>query len=125
MPTFEEAAREVHRSRAATFRNEEHAAQWIGTLEKHVFLVFGSQRLDRIESGDVLTALSPIWVERPETARRVRQRIRTVLDWAKAKNFRTGENPVEGTIEAPRSAPAPHLAQTCPSKIEIRDQIRK
>ena len=69
-------------------------------VPKHVFPVFGSPRLDRIESGDVLTALSPIWVERPETARRVRQRIRTVLDWAKAKNFRTGENPVEGTIEA-------------------------
>ena len=100
VPTFEAAAREVHKARAATFRNEKHAAQWIGTLEKYVFPVFGAHRLDRIESGDVLKALSPIWVERPETARRVRQRIRTVLDWAKARNYRTGENAVEGTIEA-------------------------
>ena len=100
VPTWEEAAREVHRSRAETFRSTKHAAQWIGSLERHVFPVFGSLRLDQIESGDVLKALSPIWLSKPETARRVRQRIRTVMDWAKAKNFRSGENPVEGTIEA-------------------------
>lgn len=86
VPTFGAVAREVHKDRATTFRNEKPAAQWIGTLERYVFPVFGSETLDRIESGDVLKALSPIWVERPETLRRVRQRIRTVLDWAKAKN---------------------------------------
>ena len=98
--SFEVLAREVHKAEAPTFRNAKHAAQWIGTLEKYAFPVFGPHRLNRIESGDLLKLLSPIWVERPETARQVRQRIRTVFDWAKAKNFRIGENSVEGTIEA-------------------------
>ena len=130
VPTFEEASREVHRSHAATFRNKKHVAQWIGTLEKHVFPVCGSVRLDQMQSGDVLKALSPIWLKTPETARRVRQRIRTVLDWAKANNYRSGDNPVDGTIAAlPRhrkggegnhfkSLPYPHV----PSFIqELRD----
>ena len=100
VPTFEEGAREVHRSRAETFRNKRHTGEWIKSLERHVFPVFGSLRLDQIESGDVLRALSPIWLTKPETAQRLRQRIRAVMDWAKAKNFRSGENPVEATIEA-------------------------
>ena len=102
VPTFEQAAREVHKSHAATFRNRKHVGQWIGTLEKSIFPVFGSLRVDQIQSADVLRALSPIWLTTPETARRVRQRIQTVFDWAKAKNFCSGDNPVEGTIEALR-----------------------
>jgi hypothetical protein len=56
----------------------------------------GEKRVNQIETGDVLRALSPIWLSKPETARRVRQRISTVLDWAKAAGYRTGDNPVEG-----------------------------
>jgi integrase len=55
--------------------------------------------VDQIDTPDVLKVLSPIWLTKPETARRVRQRIRTVLDWAKAAGFRTGENPVEGVAK--------------------------
>jgi integrase len=47
----------------------------------------------------VLKVLSPIWLTKPETARRVRQRIGTVLDWAKAAGYRSGHNPVEGVAK--------------------------
>lgn len=99
VPTFEETARKVHESFAATFRNAKHRAQWITTLQTYVFPIFGGRLVDQIESGDVLAALMPIWTTKPETARRVRQRMKLVFDWAKASGFRSGDNPVEGVSE--------------------------
>jgi integrase len=96
VPTFEEAARQVHTEQSKSFRNKKHAAQWLSSLDMYVFKVFGSRRVDHIESADVLKALSAIWLSKPETARRVRQRIKAVFDWAKASGYRTGDNPVEG-----------------------------
>lgn len=96
IPTFEQAARLVHKSHSASFRNLKHSAQWINTLTENVFPVFGGRRVDQIESPDVLKALSAIWLKKPETARRVRQRIKSVFDWARAAGFRSGDNPVEG-----------------------------
>src|SRR4029079_590795 len=60
------------------------------------FPVLGQKKVDQIETPDILKVLAPIWLAKPETARRVRQRIGTVLDWAKAAGFRCGENPVAG-----------------------------
>jgi integrase len=96
VPTFEEAARNVHASLSPSFKNAKHAKQWINTLEAFVFPVFGSHRVDSIDTPEVLKALEPIWLNTPETARRVRQRIRSVFDWAKASGYRPGDNPVDG-----------------------------
>jgi integrase len=96
VPTFEQAARLVHAEHSAAWKNPKHAAQWINTLVDYVFSAFGDRRVDHIDSPDVLKVLSTIWLTKPETARRVRQRIGTVLDWAKAAGFRAGENPVGG-----------------------------
>jgi integrase len=96
VPTFEAAARQVHEAQSKSFRNPKHAAQWITSLATYVFPVFGERRVDHIESADVLKALSPIWLEIPETARRVRQRMKAVFDWARASGHRSGDNPVEG-----------------------------
>ncbi|HEX2460920.1 MAG TPA: Arm DNA-binding domain-containing protein, partial [Vicinamibacterales bacterium] len=90
VPTFKEAARKVHEAHAATFRNAKHRAQWLASLEADVFPVFGERPVNAIESGDVLKALSPIWTTKPETARRLKQRIRVVLDWSKASGYRSG-----------------------------------
>jgi integrase len=95
-PTFEEAARRVHEAHAAGWKNPKHAAQWINTLQQYVFPHIGGKQVDKVTTADVLRALSPIWLTKPETARRVRQRVAAVLDWAKAAGFRTGDNPVEG-----------------------------
>ena len=99
IPTFEEAARAVHAEHSAAWRNAKHSAQWINTLAQYVFPTMGDRRVDQIETPDVLKVLAPIWLTRPETARRVRQRIGAVLDWAKAAGFREGENPVAGVAK--------------------------
>ncbi len=96
VPTFEEAAILVHKEHAPTWKNEKHAAQWISTLKTYVFPLFGNRPVDQVDTPEVLNALSRIWLPKPETARRVRQRIGTVLDWAKAAGHRSGDNPISG-----------------------------
>jgi integrase len=96
VPTFREAAETVHNAHAATFKNEKHKAQWLASLQADVFPVLGDMRVSAIQSGDVLKVLSPIWTTKPETARRLKQRIKVVLDWAKASGYRAGDNPVDG-----------------------------
>ena len=87
MPTFAEAAVKVHEANLPRWRNGKHTQQWLATLELYAFPVIGAMRVDRIERRDVLSILTPIWAAKPETARRVRQRIRTVLKWAQAHDF--------------------------------------
>jgi integrase len=96
VPTFAEAAQSTMDQHRAGWKDEKHPSQWMNTLKAYAFPAMGDKRVDRIETSDVLRALSPIWLAKPETARRVRQRIKTVLDWAKAAGYRTGDNPVEG-----------------------------
>ncbi|HEY2123725.1 MAG TPA: integrase arm-type DNA-binding domain-containing protein [Chthoniobacterales bacterium] len=99
VPTFSEAARITLDQHRAGWRNEKHATQWMASLKLHVFPVLGKKRVDHIETADVLRALSPIWLSKPETARRLRQRISTILNWAKAAGHRSGDNPVDGVAK--------------------------
>ena len=94
VPTFEEIAQQVHIDRLPTWKNPKHGQQWINTLKEYVFPKIGRMPIDSIGQPEVLICLSPIWTEKHETARRVSQRIKAVLDVAKSKGFRTGENPV-------------------------------
>ena len=87
MPTFREAALAVHAANLPRWKNGKHTQQWLATLELYAFPVIGTLRVDRIERRDVLSILTPIWASKPETARRVRQRIRAVLKWAMAHDF--------------------------------------
>ena len=87
MPTFAEAAERVHALNLGRWRNGKHTAQWINTLRTYAFPTIGKMPLDRIERRDVLGILTPIWAAKPETARRVRQRIRTVLKWGQAHGY--------------------------------------
>lgn len=96
VPTFSEAAEQVHADHKASWKNEKHAAQWLSTLRTYAIPHLGTRLVDQVGTPDVLRVLSPIWLTKPETARRVRQRISTVLDWAKAAGHRNGDNPVEG-----------------------------
>ena len=96
IPTFKEAALRVHEDHKDTWKNEKHAAQWISTLETYAFPHMGDIRVDQIGTAEVLQVLSKIWLTKPETARRVRQRIGTVMDWAKAAGHRSGDNPIDG-----------------------------
>ena len=95
VPSFEEAARQVHAAHAPTFRNEKHRKQWVSSLAP-IFAAFGSKRVDAITSADILAAISPQWLERPETSRRVLQRLRTIFEWCVAQGFYSGGNPTRG-----------------------------
>lgn len=99
IPTFSEAASIVHSEHSPSWKNAKHADQWINTLTQYAFPFIGDIPVDRIDTPDVLKALSPIWLAKPETARRLRQRIGTVLDWAKASGFRSGDSPIEGVAK--------------------------
>jgi integrase len=93
--TFEQASRKVHEQRRSTWSNGKHVDQWINTLFDHVFPIIGSKYVNEIGTPDILNVLSPIWTTKPETARRVKQRIATVLDWARVAGHRSGDNPAE------------------------------
>ena len=94
VPTFQDAARQVHAEHKAAWKNGKHQAQWIATLETYVFPTLGDRLVAEIEGPAIRDVLSPIWLTKPETARRVRQRIGAVLDWAYAKGFRSSEAPM-------------------------------
>lgn len=89
-PTFREAAAQTMAGLRSGWTNEMHASQWVNSLEAYAFPILGTRRVDSIRGADVLRVLTPIWTAKPETARRVRQRIRTVLGWAQAHGFTSG-----------------------------------
>lgn len=97
--TFEEAARKVHEIHKPTWRNAKHAAQFISTLETYAFPRLGKMKVPDVTTGDVLAVLLPIWTKKAETARRVRQRISTVMKWAIAQGWRQ-DNPAENIAQA-------------------------
>ena len=91
MPTFREAARAVHEVNRPRWRNARHVASWMQTLERHAMPALGNTPLDRLDRGDVLRVLDPIWTTRPETARRVRQRMSTVFRWGSSARLHGGQ----------------------------------
>ncbi|WP_127143120.1 tyrosine-type recombinase/integrase [Pelagibacterium montanilacus] len=95
IPTFKTAAETVHEAQKASWKNAKHRNQWINTLITYAYPHIGERTVDQIETPDILKVLAPIWLSKPETAGRVRQRMRTVLDWAKAAGYREGDNPVD------------------------------
>tara|TARA_B100001179_G_scaffold228934_1_gene213786 strand:+ start:91 stop:1236 length:1146 start_codon:yes stop_codon:yes gene_type:complete len=98
IPTFSDAAKLVHEEHKAAWKNGKHQAQWIKTLETYAFPTLGDKLVSDIEGPAIRDALSPIWLTKPETARRVRQRIGSVLDWACAKGFRETEAPMRSVL---------------------------
>ncbi len=116
VPSFAEAARQVHASHAATFKNEKHRKQWLSSLAG-VISTCGSKRVDAITSADMLSALTPQWLKRPETSRRVLQRLRVIFDWCKAQGYCAGDNPTEGltkVLPKHRATKAHHAALPYP-----------
>lgn len=100
VPTFEEVAQQVHIDRMPTWKSQKHGQQWINTLRDYAFPKIGRMPIDSIDQPEVMMCLAPIWTEKHETAKRLAQRIKTVLDVAKSKGFRSGENPVTGIKDA-------------------------
>ncbi len=91
-PTFGEIADVLIEAKGAEWRNEKHKAQWVMTLRDYC-ATLRAKPVDEIDTEAVLGVLKPIWLEKPETASRLRGRIEAVLDAAKAQGHRAGENP--------------------------------
>jgi hypothetical protein len=91
--TFRVVADLYIKAHEAGWRNQTHIKQWRSTLETYCAPYFGDLPVAQIETGHVTRALEPVWKEKPETATRVRGRIEAVLDYAKTKGWRGGENP--------------------------------
>jgi integrase len=91
--TFKECAERLVAAHEAAWRNEKHRAQWRSTLSTYAYPVLGDLAVADVDTGLVLKVLEPIWATKPETAGRIRGRIEAVLDWAKARGLRDGDNP--------------------------------
>lgn len=91
--TFRAVADAHIASNEAGWRNAKHRQQWSNTLATYVYPVIGEMPVAEIGKAHVLKILEPIWTAKPETASRVRGRIETILDAAKAREYRDGENP--------------------------------
>lgn len=86
VPSFETAARDCYEAMKEGWKNQRHAS-WISSLENHVFPLIGAKPVNEVDSPTVVEVLSPIWLEIPDTARRILQRIGAVLDFAHIKGW--------------------------------------
>ena len=91
--TFDHCADAFIKAHSRGWKNQKHIAQWKATLRTYVSPVFGSLPVQAVDVALVMKVLEPIWTTKPETAARMRGRIELVLNWAKARGYRTGENP--------------------------------
>jgi integrase len=108
---FKEAAEQVIASHEAGWRNAKHRQQWRNTLESYAYPILGHLPVGTIDTDLVLKVLQPIWTKKPETAGRIRGRIEAVLNWAKARGLREGQNPAQWRG---------HLDQLLPPRSKVR-----
>jgi integrase len=91
--SFRQVAAAYIEAHEVGWRNLKHREQWINTLRDYAFPHLGNLPVADVATGHVMAVLEPIWRSKPETASRVRGRIEAVLDYAKARGWREGENP--------------------------------
>lgn len=105
--TFRDAADGYLDANEGAWRNAKHRQQWRSTLSHYVYPVMGDLPVATIDTSHVLAVIEPMWKAKPETASRVRGRIETILDAAKARGYRSGENPARWRG---------HIAQLLPAR---------
>ena len=110
VPSFAAAAATVVEQKRAGWRSPRAAIDWLRSLERYVFPHIGSRPVSEVTSADLLAVLTPIWHAKPDTARRVRQRIAAVLEWAVAMEHR-GDNPCDriGPVLGPQRDVVRHM----------------
>lgn len=99
--TFRECAKVVIANKTRELKNEKHIGQWSSTLETYIYPTLGDININIITKVDIAEVLKPIWIEKNETARRIRGRIESIFDYAKAMGYFEGDNPAEwkGNLE--------------------------
>ena len=110
MPTFADAARRVLEQKRAGWREGRHAQSWWTSLERYAFPRIGARPVSDVTGAEVLGVLTPIWHVKPSTARRVRERMRAVQEWAVAMELRA-DNPCDriGSVLGPQRAAVEHM----------------
>ena len=94
MPTFADATRQVWNQLRPGWRSPQHAQLWLSSLERYAVPRIGKMPISEVTSADVIGILAPIWHDVPPTARKLRQRIRAVMEWAVAMDLRP-DNPCD------------------------------
>lgn len=110
--TFSEAAKAYIAVKEAEWKNVKHGDQWRNTLATYADPVIGNVFVRDIEQSHVMRVLEPIWMEKTETAKRLRGRIEKVLDWARVRGYRSGENPARWRGHLDTLLQAPGKVQT-------------
>lgn len=109
---FRDCAEDVIAIKAKELKNQKHIAQWRSTLETYAYPVIGQKPIAEITKSDLLTILEPIWLTKNETASRLRGRIETIIDYAKAKEYFEGDNPAAWKGMLKPLLPMPSKVQT-------------
>lgn len=91
--TFKGCATAYIAAHEPSWQNQKHASQWTNTLKTYAFPKVGDRPVQDLDTESILSILEPIWQIKTETASRIRQRVEVILDWAKVRGYRTGENP--------------------------------
>jgi integrase len=91
--SFEECARQYIIMNSPAWRSSKHAAQWTATLTTYAYPVIGKLAVGDVDTAHIVKIIEPIWAVKNETASRVRGRIESILDWARVRGFRAGDNP--------------------------------
>lgn len=106
--TFDECAAQFIEAKRHEWKNSKHSQQWQNTFRQHVSPVFGDRAIGSLIRDDVFHCLAPIWLTRNETASRLRGRIESLVDWAKAKDLFVGDNPAmwKGGLQNLLAAPS-------------------
>lgn len=105
--TFQQCAERYIESMQSEWSNAKHAYQWTQSLEHYAYPFFGDLPVGEIDTGLVMQAIEKIWVEKTETATRVRQRVESILDYAKTLEVRSGENPARWRGHLDKLLPKP------------------
>jgi hypothetical protein len=106
--SFRSVAEEAHRHRKDGWKNIKHRDEWLASLDRYAFPLIGDMSVDEIDAAAIQRVLLPFWLTKPETARRVKQRIGAVLDYAHAHHWRQLEAPMRainqlmGAIKQPK-----------------------
>ena len=87
--------KKVHEINLPTWKNEKFAKQWLSSLEHHVFPTIGKLPISQVTSADILRVLTPIWNTKGDTAKKIKQRLRMIIKWARAQGYFQGDDPVE------------------------------
>ncbi|MEQ1686528.1 MAG: integrase arm-type DNA-binding domain-containing protein [Burkholderiaceae bacterium] len=105
--TFDQATTAYIESQETAWKNPKSAQQWTNSLNRYAFPVIGKMHVGDVELAHILKILEPIWKDKTVTATRVRGRIEKVLNWAKGRGHRTGDNPAawKGNLEAQLAQP--------------------